>query len=103
MTISLKRELLNLISTKSSLDTLLDSQVTYNQIAVALVECLKENLIINTEEGYVLTDKGKQELLEKKSFKEILPLEEFKTNKTYSLDQIYIPDYIKGVIKELKN
>ena len=103
MFISLKRELLNLISTKSSLDTLLDSQITYNQIAIALVGCLNENLIKNSEDGYILTDIGKQVLLEKKPFEVIKPLEEFKTNKTYSLDQIYIPDYIKGVIKELKN
>ena len=39
---------------------------------------------------------------EKEPFKKIEPLDELRIDKI-NIDQIYIPEYIEGVIKELKN
>ena len=103
MIFSLKQELLRIINEKDSFDTLLNNQVTYSQIALLLLEYELEGIIKNFPEGYRLTEKGFMILNEKKSFEKIQPLEKYRIKTCVELDQVYIPNYIEGVIKELKN
>lgn len=97
------KKLLQVIASRNSLDILLDSQVTYVQIATLLVECEKKGFITNTNEGYIITDLGNDILNKKQDFEVIETLDEFRIEKKIGIEQIYIPEYIEGVIKELKN
>lgn len=98
----LKKKLLQVIASRNSLDILLDSQITYVQIATLLVECENVGFIENTSDGYMLTNIGIEFLNKKQDFEEIETLDEFRIEKI-GIEQIYIPKYIEGVIKELKN
>lgn len=99
---TLQKQLLKMINSKKDFSSLISNQITYSQIASYLVNFEKEGLIHANENGYFLTSLGKEKMQEKASFQKIEPLDEFRIEKI-NIDQIYIPDYIEGVIKELKN
>lgn len=103
MIFNLKKELLRIIDEKDSFDSLLNNQITYSQIALLLLEYENEGIIKNYTEGYTLTDGGLAILNEKKTFERIEPLEKHRIKTRVELDQVFIPNYIEGVIKELKN
>lgn len=99
---SIQKQLLKMIESKKDFSSLISNQITYTQIAIYLVNFEKEGLILSNENGYFLTSLGKEKLQEKEPFQKIEPLDEFRIGKI-NIDQIYIPEYIEGVIKELKN
>ena len=99
----LNRDLLIVISKRGSLESLISKQISYTNIAKSLIYCELQGYINNTENGYELTEKGMVILNEKKSFEKIQPLEKYRIKTCVELDKVYIPNYIEGVIKELKN
>lgn len=99
---SIQKQLLKMIENKRDFSCLISNQITYSQIAIYLVNFEKEGLIQSSEDGYFLTSLGKEKMQEKEPFKKIEPLDEYRIDRV-NIDQIYIPDYIEGVIKELKN
>lgn len=103
MALSLKKELLRIIDSGESFETLIQEQISYTQIALALLEYEQKGFIKNYKTGYKLTKIGQSELEKSNAFEEILPLEEYKLENKIGLDKIYIPDYIEEVIEELKN
>ena len=99
---SIQNQLLKMIESKKDFSSLISNQITYSQIAIYLINFEKDGLIQSSEDGYSLTPLGKEKMQEKEPFKKIEPLDELRIDKI-NIDQIYIPEYIEGVIKELKN
>lgn len=100
-----QKKLLKIIDNKASYDELTSKQISYSTIGMMLIDFLNEGLITNSDNGYIVTEKGYSFLKPKgkKSFEIIEPLEEFKIYPTMSIDDIYYTDYIEEVVKELKN
>ncbi len=100
-----QKRLLRIINNSESYDELTNKQISYSTIAMMIVDFLKEGLIKNSPNGYVLTEKGLGFIKPhgKKIFEEIEPLNEFKTETKMSIDEVYYSKYIKEVIEELKN
>ncbi len=100
-----QKRLLKIIDNSESYDELTNKQISYSTIAMMIVDFLKEGFIKNSPNGYILTEKGYSFIKPhgKKEFEEIEPLNEFRTEKKMSIDEVYYSKYIKEVIKELKN
>lgn len=103
MALNLKKELLRIIDNGETFESLIQEQITYTQIALTLLEYEQNGLIKNYKNGYKLTKNGKVELEKGKTFEKILPKDKYKSENKIGLDKVYIPNYIEGVIEELKN
>ena len=103
MALNLMKELLRIIDNGETFETLIQEQISYTQIALTLLEYEQMGFIKNYKSGYKLTKNGKSELEKSKIFEKILPQDKYKTENKIGLDQVYIPNYIEGVIEELKN
>lgn len=96
-----EKELLSIIYNNEDFDSLLNKQITYSQIAETLLKFTNEEMICNTTEGFVLTEKGK--LFLKPKFEKIDEKENVHIAEHLEIDDFLKTEYIKGVIKELKN
>lgn len=100
-----QKRLLKIIDNSESYDELTNKQISYSTIAMMIVDFLKEGLIKNSPDGYILTNKGYSFIKPrgKKVFEEIEPLNEFRSESKMSIDEVYFSKYINEVIEELKN
>jgi len=103
MNIILKKELLRIINERDDFDSILSKHITYPQISEELINLANERFIENTPDGFKLTEKGSGFMNSKTDFEKFEELKEYKTEIKIRVDEFYLPKYIKGVIKELKN
>lgn len=92
---SLQKKLLSIINENKSLQDLIKKQVSYGDIVDELINLVKQGYIEKKDEGFVLTNQGFNFLTEKNDFEIIQPLEKYRLEKKLSLDDIYVPNYIK--------
>lgn len=89
----LRKRILSILSEKKSLDHLISNKLTYAQISVELLKLLNDKYIYYEKDRFIITDLGKKALseLSKEKIKEL----KIKSSPQISLDDIYIPNYIK--------
>ncbi|MBR6124460.1 hypothetical protein IKQ19_12840 [Candidatus Saccharibacteria bacterium] len=91
----LKKKLLSAIKNGSSLNELVKRQIPYTEIVDQLIVFCNEGLIGRGDKGFFITAAGELFLTEKDAFEKIKTLDEYRLEKKLSLDDIYIPNYIK--------
>ena len=91
----LKKKLLLAIKTDLSLEELVKRQIPYSDIIDQLMLFCSEGLIDRKDMGFCITEKGEKFLSQDDKFEKIRVLDEYRLEKKLSLDDIYIPNYIK--------
>lgn len=91
----LKQKLLLAIKNGSSLNELVKRQIPYAEIVDQLMLFCNEGLIDRGDNGFLITAKGEYFLSQRNTFETIKTLDEYRLKTKLSLDDIYIPNYIK--------
>lgn len=91
----LQKKLLWAIKTDSSLKELVKRQIPYSDIVDQLMLFCTDGLIDRKDKGFCITEKGEKFLSQNEKFEKIRTLDEYRLEKKLSLDDVYIPNYIK--------
>lgn len=90
------------LNTREDIGSLMMTGTTYSQIYVAMQYCLTQNYVIRTEQGIILTSKGKTyfDLNKEKKRNFVRPLEDYRETEGFYENDLYVPP--RCVLKKLR-